>query len=126
MITGVRFYKSSANTGMHVGNLWSSTGTLLATATFSSETASGWQQVNFSPMVAVTANTVYIASYHTSVGHFSADQEFFAAKGVNNPPLQALANGVNGGDGVYLYGSTSGFPTNTYNSTNYWVDVVLQ
>jgi hypothetical protein len=126
MITGVRFYKSGANTGMHVGNLWSSTGTLLATATFSGETASGWQQVNFSPAVAINANTVYVASYHTSVGDFSADQGFFAAKGVNNPPLQALANRVNGGDGVYLYGSTSGFPANTYNSTNYWVDVVLQ
>ncbi len=43
-ITGIRFYKSAANTGTHIGNLWSSTGTLLATATFTSETASGWQQ----------------------------------------------------------------------------------
>src|ERR1700687_3222828 len=41
-ITGIRFYKASANTGTHVGNLWTSTGTLLATATFTSETASGW------------------------------------------------------------------------------------
>ena len=32
-ITGVRFYKAAANTGTHVGNLWSSTGTLLASAT---------------------------------------------------------------------------------------------
>jgi len=125
-ITGIRFYKSSANTGTHVGNLWSSTGTLLAKATFSNETASGWQQVNFSTPVTITANTVYVASYHTTVGHFSADQEFFATTGVSNPPLEALANGVNGGDGVYTYGSTSSFPTNTYNSTNYWVDLVFQ
>ena len=48
-ITGIRFYKAMANTGTHVANLWSSTGTLLATATFSGETASGWQQVNFTP-----------------------------------------------------------------------------
>ncbi|MGZ4682950.1 MAG: DUF4082 domain-containing protein, partial [Acidimicrobiales bacterium] len=26
-ITGVRFYKSAANTGTHTGSLWSSTGT---------------------------------------------------------------------------------------------------
>jgi hypothetical protein len=63
-ITGIRFYKSSANTGTHIGNLWSSNGTLLATATFSSETASGWQQVNFSKSVAIAANTAYVASYH--------------------------------------------------------------
>ena len=33
-ITGLRFYKSANNTGTHVANLWSSTGSLLATATF--------------------------------------------------------------------------------------------
>src|SRR5262249_51458178 len=39
-ITGVRFYKSTGNTGTHIGNLWSSTGTKLATVTFAGETAS--------------------------------------------------------------------------------------
>ena len=43
-ITGARFYKAAANTGTHVGSLWSSTGTLLAQATFTNETASGWQR----------------------------------------------------------------------------------
>jgi hypothetical protein len=41
-ITGIRFYKGRQNTGTHVGNLWSATGTNLATATFTNETASGW------------------------------------------------------------------------------------
>jgi hypothetical protein len=124
-ITGIRFYKSSANTGTHVGNLWSSTGTLLATATFSGETASGWQQMNFSSPVTITANTTYVASYHTNVGHFSADEGFFSRAGVSDPPLQALASEVNGGNGVYLYGNTSGFPNNSYDSSNYWVDVIF-
>jgi hypothetical protein len=124
-ITGVRFYKSSANIGTHVGNLWSSTGALLATATFSNETSSGWQQVNFSSPVTITAGTVYVASYYTSVSHFSIDSNAFAAAGVVNPPLQALANGVSGGNGVYMYGSTSAFPSSTYNASNYWVDVVF-
>src|SRR5262249_33421339 len=43
-ITGVRFYKGTGNTGTHVGHLWTGTGTLLATVTFTNETASGWQQ----------------------------------------------------------------------------------
>ena len=59
-ITGIRFYKGSGNTGTHVGHLWTSTGTLLATATFSNETASGWQQVNFATPVAITAGTTYV------------------------------------------------------------------
>ena len=33
-ITGIRFYKSATNTGTHLGNLWTGSGTLLATATF--------------------------------------------------------------------------------------------
>ncbi len=32
---------------------------------------------------------------------------------------------VAGGDGVYAYGSTSTFPTNTFKAANYWVDVVF-
>jgi hypothetical protein len=124
-VTGVRFYKSSNNTGTHIGNLWTTGGTLLGSATFTNETASGWQQVNFSTPVGITANTVYVASYHTNVGHYSDDQNYFATSGVSNPPLTALANGVNGGDGVYTYGSTSAFPTSSYLSSNYWVDVVF-
>ena len=124
-ITGIRFYKASTNTGTHVGNLWTSTGTKLATATFANETASGWQQVIFSSPVAVTANTVYIASYHAGVGHYSADVNYFAASGKDSPPLHALANGVSGGNGVYAYGSTSSFPNQTWNSANYYVDVLF-
>jgi hypothetical protein len=124
-ITGVRFYKSTNNTGTHVGNLWTSSGTLLSSATFTNETASGWQQVNFSTPVAITANTVYVASYHTSGGHYSDDQNYFASSGVDNPPLHALQNGVSGVDGVFSYGSSSTFPSQGFNSSNYWVDVVL-
>jgi hypothetical protein len=125
-ITGIRFYKASANTGTHVGNLWTSTGTLLATAIFANETASGWQQVNFSTPVAITANTVYVASYHTNAGHYSDDQNYFAGTGVDSPPLHALADGVSGFNGAYAYGSASSFPNQGWNSSNYWVDVVYQ
>ena len=34
VITALRFYKSSSNTGTHIGNLWTAGGTLLATVTF--------------------------------------------------------------------------------------------
>ena len=124
-ITGIRFYKSAANTGAHVGNLWSSSGALLASATFTTETASGWQQVNFSSPIAIAANTVYVASYHTNVGHFAMDQGYFATSGVDNTPLHAPANGGGNSNGVYTFASTSTFPGNTFNSSNFWVDVVF-
>jgi hypothetical protein len=123
-ISGIRFYKASTNTGTHVGNLWSSTGTLLKSAPFINETASGWQLVNFVPPVSITANTVYVASYHTNAGHYSDDQNYFTSKGMDSPPLHALANSVST-NGVYAYGATSAFPNQTWNASNYWVDVVF-
>jgi Domain of unknown function (DUF4082) len=95
-IIGVRFYKASNNTGPHIGHVWSSTGTLLGTATFTGESNSGWQQVNFSAPIAVLANTTYVVSYFAPAGHYSADFSFFAQSGIDNPPLHALATGVDG------------------------------
>ena len=124
-IQGIRFYKAAANTGTHIGSLWDSQGHLLATATFTGETASGWQQVTFSSPVTITANTVYVASYHTSVGHYSLTSKYFATSGADNPPLHAPASGAVGGNGVYKYGASTVYPANSYNATNYWVDIVF-
>jgi Domain of unknown function (DUF4082) len=123
-ITGLRFYKGPNNSGTHVGHLWTATGTLLATATFTGESASGWQQVALASPVAITANTTYVASYYAPVGRYSVDDNYFASSGVDNPPLHALASGVAGGNGVYRYGTGGGFPTSTFAASNYWVDVV--
>lgn len=123
-ITALRFYKGSANTGTHVGDLWTRNGSLLATVTFQNESASGWQQQRLSTPVPVTAGTTYVASYHTNVGRYSADTGYFAGRSVTNGPLRALADGDDGPNGVYGYGATA-FPTDTFGSTNYWVDVVL-
>ena len=108
---GIRFYKAAANTGTHVGNLWASNGTRLATVTFTNETASGWQQALFATPVTIASNTVYVASYHANNGHYSADVNYFLGKGVDNPPLHALTNGVSGGNGVFAYGRAASSPT---------------
>lgn len=123
-ITAIRFYKSSGATGEHRGNLWSSSGQLLATAVFSNETSGGWQEASFASPVTIAANTTYIASYHTSSGRYAVDNGYFATDGAENPPLRALRDGEAGGNGVFVYGST-GFPFFSYQSTNYWVDVVF-
>jgi hypothetical protein len=125
-VTGVRFYKGSLDTGVHTGELWSSSGQLLATVTFTNETASGWQQALFSTPVAITANTVYVVSYHTTAGYLAYTPNTLATSGVDNSPLHALENSTNSPDGVYVYGA-SAFPS-LYNgqAPNYWVDVDFQ
>ena len=126
LIRGIRFYKSSSNTGTHIGNLWSASGTLLAKATFTNETASGWQQMNFATPVSITANTTYVASYFAPNGRWSANFHYFANSGVDKAPLHALSNAAAGGNGVYRYSSQSAFPNSSYGSTNYWVDIAFE
>jgi hypothetical protein len=118
-ITGVRFYKGPSNTGVHAGRLWSAAGTLLATATFTNETALGWQEVTFASPVAVSAGAIYVASYHAPSGGYAINQNYFTV-GYDGAPLHAAANG----NGVYAYGP-GGFPTATFGGSNYWVDVVF-
>ena len=122
-ITGLRFYKGSGNTGTHIGNLWTSGGSQLATAVFTGETATGWQSVTFSSPVAVAANTIYVASYFAPNGHYAYNRPYFDDPWVNGP-LSAPATGTTP-NGVFLYGASSGFPTNTFMASNYWVDVVF-
>ena len=125
-VRGVRFYKGAGNTGTHVGDLWSATGTLLATGTFTGETASGWQTLIFASPVTVTAGQVYVASYLAPNGHYAGDGGYFNAGPYDNSPLHALANnGPAGGNGVYRYGTSTGFPTASYNGANYWVDALF-
>ena len=123
-ITGMKFYKGATNTGTHVGNLWSSDGTKLATVTFSSETSSGWQTATFSTAVAVQTGKQYVVSYFAPNGRYAADSGGFT-NAVTNAPLSAPSSGTSGGNGVYAYSSTSKFPTESYASSNYYVDVVF-
>jgi hypothetical protein len=125
-VKGIRFYKGTGNNGTHVGSLWTSAGTNLARATFTAETATGWQQVNFTTPVAMASNTTYIASYYAPVGHYAGDAGYFNGVAVTNSPLRALANnGEDGPNGVYAYGPSSRFPNQSFNAANYWVDLVF-
>ncbi|MEH2514174.1 VCBS repeat-containing protein [Nitrobacteraceae bacterium AZCC 1564] len=119
-ISGIRFYKSSQDTGVHTGTLWSSTGAVLGTLTFNNESASGWQSATFSSPITITPGVIYTASYHTNVGHYSNTQNYFTTN-VTSGPLTAPASG----NGVYAYSSNSAFPTQTFQATNFWVDVMF-
>src|SRR5262249_54002051 len=99
-VIGVRFYKDGTNLGTHIANLWTTTGTRLATSIFAGEIPHGWQRQDFSSPVPVMANTTYVASYFAPQGHYSADQGYFGV-GFDRGPLHALANGISGGNGVY-------------------------
>jgi hypothetical protein len=119
-----RYEKLSNNTGTHVVNLWSTSGTLLGSATASGETPSGWQVAPFATPVPIAANTIYVASYHSNTGGYAVDPNYFGAD-VNSGALHALSSSSSGGNGVYAYGANSTFPNGSYNASNYWVDIIF-
>jgi Domain of unknown function (DUF4082) len=99
--------------------------TLLGQVIFTSESASGWQEADFLSPVPVTADTTYVVSYFAPNGGYSYESGAFATAGVDNPPLHALSASASGGNGVYDYANSPACPANSYNATNYWVDVVF-
>lgn len=122
-ITGVRFYKSTANTGTHTGSLWSSTGERLATTTFTNETASGWQTALFSQAVPVAAGQKYTVSYWAPNGHYASKDNQWASFGATDAPLK-VAGGF-GAEPAGVYATSSSFPTTSFNGGNYFADAVF-
>ena len=117
-ITGLKYYKGAGDTGTHVGSLWTSTGTLLASATFTNEFASGWQYVSFDNPVSISAGTTYVASYRSN-DHYTATVDYFTSAHTNGPLATPGAAA-----GVYAYGAGDLFVTTT-STANYWVDVLF-
>jgi hypothetical protein len=117
-IKAIRFYKTSNETGSHIGRIFSSDGRQLAQVTFQNESASGWQQQTLSSPLTIAANTQYVVSVNTGNGYYVA---------TNNGMDSRIANGnlqsVVGNNGVY--GSVGSMPTSSYENSNYFRDVVF-
>ena len=75
--------------------------------------------------MAVQPGQTYVASYFAPNGRYHGTNGYFSGTGAGSAPIRALADGIDGGNGVYRYGSSSGFPSSTWNSSNYWVDAMF-
>ena len=122
-VTGTRFYKSTANTGTHSGSLWNSAGQRLATATFTAETPSGWQEVRFSQPVPVAAGQQYVISYTAPKGHYASKDFQWASFGLTDPPL-TVAGGF-GSPPAGVYATPGSFPSTSFSNGNYFVDALF-
>ena len=117
-IHAIRYWKASGDTGTHVGRIWSSTGALLASVTFTGESASGWQQQALSNPLSVNPNATYIVS--VNIG----SRYPITPSGLGSPIVRgdigSVADSNNG-----VFGNPFAFPTNSYQSSNYFRDVVF-
>uniref|UniRef100_UPI00286BB09C DUF4082 domain-containing protein n=1 Tax=Salinibacterium sp. TaxID=1915057 RepID=UPI00286BB09C len=119
-VTQIRFFKGIGNTGTHRGSVWSSTGIRLATVTFTGETASGWQTATLSSPLVLAPGSTYVVSYFAPVGRYSATPNYFSTPRTSGPLAADIAT-----NGRYLYGAAGGFPTSSFQATNYFVDVTF-
>jgi hypothetical protein len=83
-VVGARFYKApavqghSGDTGPHYAHLWDkASGALLATAQFTNESDSGWQEVRFAHPQRIAAGHAYVISRDTPTGTFSINDFYF-------------------------------------------------
>ncbi len=124
-VTGVRYYREQSNGNSTIyGLLYNSAGTLLASQIYLNQRTYGWQTIQFQTPIAITANTTYVAAVYNSNEFYSVTRGQLN-NAIVNGPLTGLANGFDGGNGVYAYNASPVFPTTSGNGDNYWVDVVF-
>ena len=116
-IVAVRFWKAPSETGTHTGNIWTGTGTLLGSVTFTNETASGWQQQYLTSPVFIAAGTTYIVSVNTANAYYVA-----TIGGLSSPVSNGDLSTVTPNDGLFI-GVPGQFPTTSFGGTNYFRDI---
>jgi Domain of unknown function (DUF4082) len=123
-ISAIRFYRAVANPSGYLANLYTAGGALLASTMLSRDTCSVpcWEVANFASPISISANTSYVAAYYSSVGAGASDS-YGLSNGVTNGPLTAPASSAVGGNGVYQ--RKNAFPINSYEASNYYVDVLF-
>jgi Domain of unknown function (DUF4082) len=123
-VEAIRFYKTPGNNGAHTAQLYTGTGTVLASQVFGTETDSGWQTLFLTVPVAINANTTYIAAYFSSLGNYVSTANGLKTA-VTNGVLTALADSTDGLNGIYKYTNTPAIPDSSNVANNYWVDVIV-
>jgi hypothetical protein len=123
-ISAIRFYRGLTDPDGYVARLYTAGGTLLASATLSADSCSVpcWEVAKFASPIPISANTTYIATYYSDVGH-GAWNDGGLSNGVTNGPLTAPASSAVGGNGLLIYANA--FPTGTFEASNWYVDVLF-
>ncbi|SDY36924.1 Cadherin domain-containing protein [Jannaschia faecimaris] len=126
VVTELSYWRAAGDaddTDVRSGHLWGPAGNLLATVTFNSAPgAVGWQTVALSTPVTVTAGQTYTASYKT-LDNYVASAGFFAFD--YSEPFNQLSVPATIG-GVYRYGADLAVPTQSFQESNYWVDLTYE
>jgi Ca2+-binding RTX toxin-like protein len=139
-VTELRYWRSATDAtdvDVREGRLWRSDGVLLATVTFTSLVGeTGWQVAALDTPFALVAGAEYVVSYRTDDFYMSSSGFFAPSRdvafdgvdddGFSDPfgVIRAPQDAVGSGNGVFRYGGGAAvMPTDSFQSSNYWVDV---
>ena len=118
-LIALRFWKEPGETGTHVGHVWTSTGQLLASATYQNESASGWQRQPLATPLTLTPGQTYVVSVGLNTVYAKTTNGL--AQTISSGPLRTVGDGANG-----VFNETAGqFPSGSWQSSNYFVDGVV-
>ena len=130
LVTELRYWRGAedaSDTDVRTLHLWDASGAVLGSvAVESAPGQSGWQIGTLAAPVEIEAGATYLASYGTEQNYVASAGFFEAAWEGPDGLLRAPASGVVSGNGVLASGGTGLFPTQTYNASNYWVDVTFE
>jgi Domain of unknown function (DUF4082)/Bacterial Ig-like domain len=119
-LSALRYYRGAQETGNHVGKVWTAGGQLLEQVGFDHESASGWQQQALPTPLELQPNTVYVVSVNANTSFAQTVGGLQA--GISSGPIHTVADGGNG-----VFSTTIGaFPNQTYNSSNYFIDMQVR
>jgi hypothetical protein len=120
VVTDLQYYQGRNAGPVTTATLWSSSGAVLGRAEFSPTTQVGWRTVPLERPVPLTLGRTYTASYLAPQGRYPVlEHNLSSSREQNGFQLAADA-------GVYHYGSTSAMPRDTWEGSNYLVDVVYE
>jgi hypothetical protein len=120
-LMAIRFWKDLAETGQHVGRVWTTGGTMLGGTTFAGESGSGWQEQVLATPIALTPGQRYVVSigYNAAFGMTGGSS---LRDGLTSGPLKSVVDNANG-----VYSDAAGtFPTQSWYHGNYFVDAVVR
>ncbi|MGY6519675.1 MAG: DUF1800 family protein [Lysobacteraceae bacterium] len=117
-ITAIRHWRAPSENGVHTGRIWSASGVQLASVRFNGG-GSGWQQATLDTPVRVEANTTYVVSVNVN-SHYPITRDGLSSA-VASGGLRSVTDGANG-----VFGDAGSFPTQSWNNSNYFRDVVFE
>lgn len=117
-VEGLRYHRGTDPGAGGTGTIWSAEGTALATVDFGTDTDPGWHTALLDEPLSLAAGTTFTISRHSPDGGYA-----YTSGGFTDGHSAGALN-LTEANGRFVYGSGGVVPTQTWGSTNYFVDLL--